>query len=182
MLLDRLSATRRRIKKHLHKQVLQDVHAPEGHFFTVLLTCPRDEFLLADLCVSLMVAGAIVVGPGTTAWRCFERAAIGQGHRCSGRIDLDLRGEDGSAVADALASRGIPFVFATAYSAIRVPERHAHVTMCGKPMDLRVVASVLVREVGNSSRDLKVTIVDAVRGQLRKRKDATARSCDRIPC
>ena len=58
-------------------------------------------------------------------------------------LDLNLRGEDGCAVADVLATRGIPFVFATAYSTRNVPQRHAHVPMCGKPMDLRAIVGVL---------------------------------------
>jgi CheY-like chemotaxis protein len=108
----------------------------------------EDEYLIAaDLYVSLMDAGAMVVGPVSTIGDALNELQS-RDDIDAAVVDLDLHGEDGAAVADALASKGIPFVFATAYSAVRLPERHAHVTMCGKPMDLRAVADVLAGKLG----------------------------------
>jgi CheY-like chemotaxis protein len=108
----------------------------------------EDEYLIAaDLYVSLMDAGAMVVGPVPTIADALSELQS-RDDIDAAVVDLNLRGEDGCAVADALATRGIPFVFATAYSAVSVPTRHAHVPMCGKPMDLRAIANVLAVSLG----------------------------------
>jgi CheY-like chemotaxis protein len=57
---------------------------------------------------------------------------------------LDLRIRDGSSapVADALAQRGIPFVFSSGSDAGAIEGRHAHRPMIGKPFlddDLRLI-------------------------------------------
>ena len=48
-------------------------------------------------------------------------------------LDVSLRGELVFAVADALAARGVPFVFVTAQPASSIPETHRHRPVVPKP-------------------------------------------------
>lgn len=48
-------------------------------------------------------------------------------------IDIALRGETAYRLADALASRGVPYLFATGYDEADVPERFAAVPLLQKP-------------------------------------------------
>jgi CheY-like chemotaxis protein len=48
-------------------------------------------------------------------------------------LDISLRGELVFAVADALAERGVPFVFVTAQPASAIPELHRHRPLVPKP-------------------------------------------------
>lgn len=46
--------------------------------------------------------------------------------------------------ADALQQRNVPFVFATGYDPEVIPERHRHVPLCEKPLDMLRVVETLV--------------------------------------
>ena len=46
-------------------------------------------------------------------------------------------------VADALVARGIPFVFATGYDAMRIPQRFKAISRCQKPIDPLLIAQAL---------------------------------------
>jgi DNA-binding response OmpR family regulator len=48
-------------------------------------------------------------------------------------LDVSLRGELVFAVADALAERGVPFVFVTGQPASSIPETHRHRPLVPKP-------------------------------------------------
>ena len=48
-------------------------------------------------------------------------------------LDVNLRGELVFAVADALAERGVPFVFVTGQPASSIPETHRHRPLVPKP-------------------------------------------------
>ena len=48
-------------------------------------------------------------------------------------LDVNLRGELVFAVADALAARGVPFVFVTGQPASSIPETHRHRPLVPKP-------------------------------------------------
>lgn len=63
-------------------------------------------------------------------------------------LDIHLGGQTSFAVADALAERGIPFVFSSALGEMAVEERHKHRPMLGKPFadaELRAQLLSLVR-------------------------------------
>jgi CheY-like chemotaxis protein len=49
-------------------------------------------------------------------------------------VDLKLRGQRSFSVADALAARHVPFVFATALMRSDIPDRYANVPWLGKPL------------------------------------------------
>jgi DNA-binding NtrC family response regulator len=52
-------------------------------------------------------------------------------------LDINLGRGTSMPVADELAKRGIPFVFASGYSdSAMIPERHRHVTIVGKPYSI----------------------------------------------
>ena len=95
----------------------------------------EDEYYLADdLARALRARGADVVGPVPSLERALAAA-------CSEPIDfavldLNLKGDHGFPVADALAERNVPFVFATGYDETVIPERHRDVKRWEKPFDM----------------------------------------------
>jgi CheY-like chemotaxis protein len=104
-----------------------------------------EALMLEDLLAQL---GCIVVGPAATAESALtliEREAID----CA---VLDIKLVDGQVfpVADTLAARGVPFVFATAYPADALGARYAGAPHIEKVYDreelLGAVALVLARE------------------------------------
>ena len=103
----------------------------------------EDEYLIAEsLCFDLVRAGATVVGPAGSAadaltlLRTVSRidAAV---------LDLNLGGEIGFAVADALQARGIPFVFTTGYDEDWLQARYPIIPRCEKPFELAALAASL---------------------------------------
>lgn len=50
-------------------------------------------------------------------------------------LDINLRGVEAYSVADALAGRGVPFVFTTGYSSPIIPDRYRHVRVLQKPFE-----------------------------------------------
>jgi CheY-like chemotaxis protein len=51
-------------------------------------------------------------------------------------LDVNLKGELSYPIADALADRGVPYVFATGYGDVAHPARHKHVLTLTKPYSL----------------------------------------------
>lgn len=102
----------------------------------------EDEFLLArDLTHALEQAGAVVIGPIPTVERALRRlphevldAAV---------LDINLRGDDVSDLADELKARAIPFVFATAYQDHDVARLHPDVRCLTKPIDMHKLIRAL---------------------------------------
>jgi CheY-like chemotaxis protein len=69
-------------------------------------------------------------------------------------LDINLAGEASFPIADALAARGVPFVFATGYGANIVPPQHAAVPLTQKPFgrrDLEQALSLLQLREGAST-------------------------------
>lgn len=58
-------------------------------------------------------------------------------------LDVNINGEKVFPVADALADRGIPFLFATAYGAAGVAERHNGRAVLDKPYQERALEHAL---------------------------------------
>lgn len=102
----------------------------------------EDEYFLADdLAQALEGAGARVVGPVPTeedALRILSSEPVDLAV-----IDINLQGKAGFLIADVLAARAIPFVFATGYDAAMIPERHAHVARWEKPFSMPTLVEVL---------------------------------------
>ena len=103
----------------------------------------EDEYYLADdLRSALERLGAVVVGPVPTQQEAFAHISSGDPIELV-VLDINLRGEKAFPIADALAERGVPFVFATGYEPESVPERYAWVPHWQKPFEARVLARSL---------------------------------------
>jgi CheY-like chemotaxis protein len=107
----------------------------------------EDEYLIAaDLAAVLGRAGATVVGPISTV-AGGERMASGYAPLHGAVVDVSLHGEMAWPVADRLAARGVPFVFATGYNRACIPERFSNVPCFMKPIMMGQVIMTLVNQM-----------------------------------
>lgn len=102
----------------------------------------EDEYLLADaLADGLTALGAQVVGP---AGGLAEALALAAEAEIDGAVlDINLRGEMVFPLADALAVRGVPYVFATGYGRESIPVRHQGAPTLSKPVDVAALKALL---------------------------------------
>jgi CheY-like chemotaxis protein len=101
----------------------------------------EDHIIIAmDLAHELTSEGAKVVGPVATAAAALD--VIGSTDLDGGILDIKLSDRSAFPVADALADRDIPFVFATGYD-IGVPARHANVRRLEKPVKPSLICRAL---------------------------------------
>jgi CheY-like chemotaxis protein len=63
-------------------------------------------------------------------------------------LDINLRGELVFAVADALAARGVPFVFVSGQPASSIPETHRHRPLVPKPYYDAALCAALASVLG----------------------------------
>lgn len=112
---------------------------------TVLVV--ENEFMIAeDLSNSLVDAGAIVLGPvssvpGALALLASEPDIHGA------VLDINLNGQLVFPVADALAVRQVPFVFATGYDQSFVPRAYGGVLRFQKPVDTVKMLRAIGRQI-----------------------------------
>jgi len=77
-------------------------------------------------------AGALVAGPASDISGAL---ALLEGHAVDAAVlDMNLDGEPADPVADALAARGVPFLFLTGYGSGSAEGRHATRPTLGKPL------------------------------------------------
>lgn len=82
------------------------------------------EDMLADLgCTSVSVAATVDQALALIAAQTFDAAMV----------DVNLNGRKSYLVADALAARGVPFVFSTGYSGESLDDGHRDRPVLGKP-------------------------------------------------
>ena len=108
----------------------------------------EDEYLIAtDLAWAIEQAGAEVVGPAGSVEDALALVREAGGRLDGAVLDVNLRGERVFPVADALAAKGVPFLFATGYDASLIPAHYAKVPRHEKPVDrarlLRQVAALV---------------------------------------
>jgi CheY-like chemotaxis protein len=107
----------------------------------------EDEYLIAsELALELEKLGAEVIGPASSvreALRLVENEALD-----GAVLDINLRGERAYPIADALAARAVPFVFATGYDATSLPAAYEDLPRCEKPVNACTLAGMLARQVG----------------------------------
>jgi len=116
--------------------------------FKVLVV--EDETLLAmDLCIVLEEAGYQVVGPAATVAGALALIEASPPDACV--LDLNLRGEQSSAVAQALKERSIPFLLATAYRSGTMDRHPAFddIINVGKPLSSDALLSLLGSLLGD---------------------------------
>ena len=103
----------------------------------------EDEFFQAkDLARALTDAGASLVGPFSSVNAALE--ALDDGSALDAAVlDINLRGRAVYDVADRLAERGIPFVFATGYDPELLPASHQARPVCTKPFRIESLMSAV---------------------------------------
>jgi CheY-like chemotaxis protein len=94
------------------------------------------EDILADLgCESVTAAATVDQALGLIAAQCFDAAMV----------DVNLDGRKSYSVADALAARGVPFVFSTGYSGQSLDDRYRDRPVLGKPYREAELVAMLAR-------------------------------------
>ena len=103
----------------------------------------EDEYFIAnEMRQTFEAAGAEVLGPVSTVQAALN--LLDQIPDLDGAVlDLNLQGEMGYPVADALLARQVPFVFATGYDALYIPAKYQGVIRCEKPVEARQIARML---------------------------------------
>jgi two-component SAPR family response regulator len=101
-----------------------------------LVLVVEDEYFIADeIAEALREAGAEVLGPVPElkeALRLLELEKVDLAI-----LDINLKNGITFEVADLLATRNIPFVFATGYDRSSIPERHKTRAVWEKPFNAR---------------------------------------------
>lgn len=100
----------------------------------VVLVVEDEYFIAEEIAQALKAHGVEVLGPVADISDALSQIEL---RRVDAAIlDINLRGELAFAVADELAARSIPFVFATGYDSQVTPERHKAVPRWEKPYDV----------------------------------------------
>jgi len=108
----------------------------------------EDEYLVAlDLAEDLRAMGADVVGPVPSVEKALE-AVDGDSALDGAILDINLQGSVIFPVADRLAERHIPFFFTTGYDKEVIPDRHAAVPRCEKPVTAPRLRQALAQNFG----------------------------------
>lgn len=117
----------------MHEDLLRDRH---------ILLVEDEYFIAVAMQRGLEDVGAHVVGPAASVEEALSLLA---GTFVDGAIlDVNLGEERVYPVADVLADSGIPFVFATGYSALDLPPKWRHIRRYEKPVDPVIVARGLL--------------------------------------
>jgi DNA-binding response OmpR family regulator len=109
---------------------------------SVRILVVEDEYMLADaLADGLTALGVQVVGP---VGRLDEALALTAASELDGAIlDINLGGEAVFPLADALAAREVPYVFATGYGRESIPKPYREHPILSKPVDVAALKSLL---------------------------------------
>jgi DNA-binding NtrC family response regulator len=115
-----------------------------------VLIVEDDNILAINLADELASEGAKVIGPAPTVTDALD--VIARTDLDGAIVDINLRGKAAFPVADALADRHIPFVFATGYLvAHHIPARHANVRRFEKPTAPSVICRALEEAMPEAS-------------------------------
>jgi CheY-like chemotaxis protein len=106
----------------------------------------EDEPLVAMVLENIIEdMGASLAGPAASVAKALQ--LIEAGGFNGALLDVNLRGERVDAVADALAAKGIPFVFTTGHGIDGIPPAHRHRPMLSKPFRDADIMAALNRHV-----------------------------------
>jgi len=119
----------------------ESAHAPR-------ILVVEDEYLLAeDLAETLAGLGVCVLGPVGAldeALELLDTLLTTDGGLDGAVLDVNLRGQMVFPLADALAARRVPYVFATGYGPEVLPERYRSAPLLQKPIQPRLLLSLLI--------------------------------------
>jgi CheY-like chemotaxis protein len=107
-----------------------------------VLLVEDEYFIVQDMARAFEASGADVIGPAGTLEDGLA-LLFSQPQIDGAVLDINLHGEMVYPLADELASRGIPFVFATGYDTTVVPERYAGIKHCEKPVAPEAILKAL---------------------------------------
>jgi DNA-binding response OmpR family regulator len=103
----------------------------------------EDEYFIADdLSSALIEAGANVLGPIPDVSEANALLAA-DSNIDAAILDINLHGEMAFSVADALQTRGIPFMFSTGYDEWTLPDRFSGVPRVEKPVRAQKLIAAL---------------------------------------
>jgi CheY-like chemotaxis protein len=107
----------------------------------------EDEFLIAmDLELLLERQGWRVLGPAATVAEALHLLEQGEEPPDAALLDVNLRGELVTPVAERLRARGVPFVLASAYNPVDLgAPTLAGVVNVGKPTDEQHLLAILAQ-------------------------------------
>jgi two-component SAPR family response regulator len=104
----------------------------------------EDEVLIADnLREQLTEIGAHVIGPTASVDKALELIQANL-EIDAAVLDIKLSDQDADRVAEALDTRGVPFVFLTGYHQSALAERFPSAPVCEKPTTMEVIAKALI--------------------------------------
>jgi len=106
-----------------------------------ILVLEDDFYLATDEKALLEGAGADVIGPFGSS--CTERDILEAGPIDGAVVDINLGEGPSFDLAQALESRGIPFVFVTGYDAAVISEELSHVPRLEKPIRDRELVTMV---------------------------------------
>ena len=121
-------------------------HEPDALSGHKVLLVEDDYFIADEMRRMLSRRGAEVLGPVATVDKALALIAASS-EIDAAVLDVNLRDVMVFPVADALETRGVPFVFATGYEGSVIPTRYAHVQRCEKPVGMDALAQVLSNEI-----------------------------------
>lgn len=135
----------------------------------------EDEWLIAnELRAELTRRGADVVGPLPTVGLALGEV-VGGTPIDGAVLDINLKGELAFPIADALVTRGIPFIFATGYSTNTIPDRFRDVPRCAKPVVGTMLEEVWRRLARPASGNrLLASLSEPVHAQLQEAGEVVA--------
>lgn len=96
-----------------------------------ILLVEDDYYLATDACSWLVDAGAEVIGPLSTADEALQ--SIDQHSLDAAVLDINLGSGPTYGIAAELAGRNVPFLFATGYDVIAIPEAFRDCPRVEKP-------------------------------------------------
>jgi len=108
-----------------------------------VLIVEDDYFVASDLAQRLEEIGIIIVGPAGTVKAALELIDHYEEQLDGAVLDVNLREERVYPVAEALATRAVPFVFTTGYDADEIPAAYREVPRCDKPIDFKKLTCLL---------------------------------------
>jgi CheY-like chemotaxis protein len=118
-----------------------------------ILVVEDNYHVASDMAAELERLGADVVGPVGALPDALGLIAAGE-RLDRAVLDVDLRGKKVFPAADELIARNIPFVFATGYDDVVIPERYGRYPRCLKPIDYNELVDLLA-SVEPPGRDIR---------------------------